>query len=83
MVASVSIMFGLGGVVPEGQVPAAHAGVGQPIRLSPSNGHYFDFRGAPTGLASGTHTLKIVVTGAKNPSSSGYYQSADAFEYFH
>jgi hypothetical protein len=52
MLASVSIIFGLGGVMPEGQVPVAHAGVGQPIRLSTSNGHYFDFRGTPTVLVS-------------------------------
>jgi hypothetical protein len=34
-----------------------------------------------TGLTSGTHVLKIVVTNTKNPSATGYNQSADAFEY--
>ncbi len=32
-----------------------------------------------TGLASGAHTLKLVVTGAKNASSSGTYAEIDRF----
>lgn len=32
----------------------------------------------PTG---GQHTIKVVVTNTKNPSSSGYYQDVDAFKY--
>lgn len=34
-----------------------------------------------TGLASGSHTIKIVVTNTKNASASGYCQDVDAFEY--
>ena len=33
-----------------------------------------------TGLASGTHTIKVVVNGTKNASSTGYYIAIDAFE---
>ncbi|ADL51935.1 cohesin domain-containing protein [Clostridium cellulovorans] len=32
------------------------------------------------GLATGKHTAKIVVSGTKNPASSGYYISIDAIE---
>ena len=32
-----------------------------------------------TGLASGTHTLKLVVTGTKNAASSNYYTEIDRF----
>ena len=35
---------------------------------------------ASSGLALGTHTIKIRVTGTKNPASSGYYVIHDAFE---
>ncbi len=31
------------------------------------------------GLASGSHTIKIVVKNAKNPASGGYFQDIDAF----
>lgn len=34
-----------------------------------------------TGLASGSHTIKLVVKNAKNASSTGYYVALDAFEY--
>jgi len=34
-----------------------------------------------TGLTSGTHVLKIVVTNTKNANSTGFNESADAFEY--
>lgn len=32
-----------------------------------------------TGLSAGSHTIKVVVKGTKNPSSSGYYVDLDAF----
>lgn len=35
-----------------------------------------------TGLSSGSHTIKIVVKGAKNPSSSDTYVGVDALEYY-
>jgi mannan endo-1,4-beta-mannosidase len=34
-----------------------------------------------SGLTSGSHTIKLVVTGTKNASSSGYYVLLDAFKY--
>lgn len=34
-----------------------------------------------TGLASGSHTIKVVVRSDKNASSGGYYVTVDAFEY--
>ena len=34
-----------------------------------------------TGLASSSHTIKVVCKGTKNPSSSNYYITTDAFEY--
>jgi len=33
-----------------------------------------------TGLTPGDHTITIVVSGQKNPSSTGYYVDIDAFE---
>jgi hypothetical protein len=33
-----------------------------------------------SGLADGPHTLKIVITGTKNPSSSGFFVPVDAFD---
>ena len=34
-----------------------------------------------TGLSDTSHTIEVVCTGVKDPSSSGYYTEVDAFEY--
>ncbi|QYM64291.1 hypothetical protein [Microbacterium sp. Se5.02b] len=34
-----------------------------------------------TGLSNGPHTLKVIVTAAKNAASTGYIQDVDSFEY--
>lgn len=34
-----------------------------------------------TGLSNASHTIKVVVRSDKNPSSSNYYVTVDAFEY--
>ena len=61
VLASVAVILGLGGGLPERQVPAANAGVGQPISLDPSNGHYFLFRGAPTVLVGSSEHYGAVI----------------------